>query len=142
MGNAEKITILLVDDNRIFLSAMRNFLAFLSDVEVVAEVHDGQAALAQVAALRPDLVLLDIAMPEMNGLVAATAINALPHPPRIIFLSMHDNEYYRSVASDLGAVGFVSKSDFVTMLIPLIKRLVADLTAQKIATVAVPYDTH
>ena len=124
-----------------FLSVVRKFLALLSDVEVVAEAHDGRAALAQVLELKPDLVLMDIAMPDMNGLVTANAINAYPHPPQIIFLSMHDNAHYRMVASELGALGFVNKGDFVSTLIPLITRLVADLTMQKSATVVVSHDT-
>ena len=70
----------------------------------------------------PDVVLLDIAMPGMNGLELARALMQLATPPRIIFLSMHDNQEYRTAANDLGA-SFVSKSDFVVQLIPTLKQM-------------------
>jgi DNA-binding NarL/FixJ family response regulator len=130
MGSVTTIKILLVDDNHTFLSAVRNFLALVPDVEVVAEAFDGAMALEQAARLRPDLVLMDIAMPGVSGLEAASAMNSFAQPPHIVFLSMHDDTYYRDAARDLGALGFVGKSDFVADLIPLITGLVADLAAQ------------
>jgi DNA-binding NarL/FixJ family response regulator len=133
MGSLPKIKILLVDDSHTFLSAVRNFLALVPDVVVVAEAHDGIMALQQANLHQPQLVLMDIAMPGMNGLEAAAALNALAQPPYIVFLSMHDGDSYREAARDLGAWGFVGKSDFVAQLIPLIAGLVADLAMQKSA---------
>lgn len=130
MGSVATIKILLVDDNHTFLSAVRNFLALVPDVEVVAEARDGAMALQQAARYQPDLVLMDIAMPGMSGLDAAHALNAFARPPHIVFLSMHDDAYYRDAARDLGALGFVGKSEFVADLIPLITGLVSDLAAQ------------
>jgi DNA-binding NarL/FixJ family response regulator len=124
------IKILLVDDNRTFLSAVRNFLTLVPDVEVVAEAYDGAMALEQAARHRPDLVLMDIAMPGMSGLEAASAMNSFAPPPHIVFLSMHDDAYYRDAARDLGALGFVGKSEFVVELIPLITGLVSTLVLQ------------
>ena len=104
MGSVTKIKILLVDDNRTFLSAVRNFLAQVPDVQVLAEAYDGSMALELVARLNPDLVLMDIAMPGMNGLDAARLMNAFARAPHIIFLSMQDGASYRDAARDLGAV--------------------------------------
>ncbi len=123
------IKILLVDDNPTFLAAVWQFIDMLPDVEVVGQAHDGREALAQAERLHPDLVLLDIAMPHVNGLEVARAMQAWPRPPRIVFLSMHDNVAYRDVARDLGAAGFVAKADFVDGLLPIIERMVADETA-------------
>ncbi|MFZ2307103.1 MAG: response regulator transcription factor [Rhodoferax sp.] len=119
------IRIILVDDNRTFLAAVRKFLIMQPDVEVVGEAHDGRSALALAHALHPDLVLLDIVMPEMNGLEVAESLSHFQEPPKIIFLSMHDSESYRLAARDLGAYGYVGKGDFVADLVPLIDRMLA-----------------
>lgn len=123
------IKILLVDDNATFLSAVRQFIDMLPDVEVIGQARDGLDALGQAQSLRPDLVLLDIAMPNSNGLDVARRMQAWPTPPRIVFLSMHDNIAYRDAARDLGAIGFVAKADFVDGLLPILERLVADEAA-------------
>ena len=122
-----KIKILLVDDNHTFLTSVRNFLSLVPDIEVVAEAADGAQALIQAAKHRPDLVLMDIAMPGMSGLEAASAMNSFARPPHIVFLTMHDDAYYRDAARELGAMGFVGKSEFVVELIPLIASLVSSL---------------
>ena len=133
MGSATKIKILLVDDNRTFLSAVHHFLAQLPDVDLVGQACDGATALELAARLEPDLVLMDIAMPGMNGLEAASALNAFARPPHIVFLSMHDGSSYRDAARDLGAWGFVGKSEFVADLVPLIAGLVAELRLRSAA---------
>ncbi len=117
------IRILLVDDNRIFLTAVNNFLLTLPGVEVVGQAHTGEEALALAARLAPDLVLLDIVMPEMNGLEVAAALQAMATPPCIVFLSMHDSESYRAAARELGVWGYVGKGDFVLDLLPLIESI-------------------
>jgi DNA-binding NarL/FixJ family response regulator len=119
------IKILLVDDNQTFIDAIKLFLGMVPGTAVVGEAHDGHAALTQVGALKPDLVLLDVAMPKMNGLEVARRLKTLPQPPRIIFLSMHNSEEYRTAASDLGVDEFVDKADFVVELFPILKRLTA-----------------
>lgn len=115
------LTILLVDDNQTFLTAVRQFLDRLAGVRIVGQSHDGKTALALVRAQRPAMVLLDIAMPGMNGLELARALLQDAAAPQLVFLSMHDNREYRAAADELGAQ-FVSKSDFVTDLLPLLAR--------------------
>lgn len=123
------IRILLVDDNPTFLSAVWQFIDMLPDVEVIGQARDGLEALTKAQELKPDLVLLDIAMPNANGLEVARRMQSWETPPRIVFLSMHDNVAYRDVARDLGAIGFVGKADFVDGLLPILERLVADESA-------------
>jgi CheY-like chemotaxis protein len=129
-----RLRILLVDDNHTFLTAVSQCLVMLPEAEVVGQVTSGADALRQVEALCPDLMLMDIAMPHMNGLEVAARLQALPNPPRILFLSMHDNESYRAAARELGAVALVGKANFVLDLIPIITQL----TAQKIKAQTTP----
>lgn len=120
--HAMTLKILLVDDNLTFVTAVRQFLDRLADVVIIGQAHDGKSALALVRQHHPDLALLDIAMPGMNGLELARAMQLNPAAPQIVFLSMHDNQEYRAAASELGA-DFVSKADFVSELLPLLDKL-------------------
>ena len=119
------LRIMLADDNGTFLTAVRNFLRMLPDVSVVAEARDGRTALAMALEVCPDLILLDIVMPEMSGLEVAQKLREINPESNIIFLSMHDNDSYRAAASELGAIGYVGKGDFVVDLVPLIDLLLA-----------------
>jgi len=123
------LRILLVDDNHTFLNAVCQCLAMMPEAEVVGHAYDGAEALAKAQALQPDLVLLDIAMPLMTGLEVATQMQTWPKPPRILFLSLHDNESYRTATRELGAVALVGKSNFVADLMPIVSSLAADKLA-------------
>lgn len=127
-GDAHLFKILLVDDNLTFVTSVRNFLSGLTGVSVVDHAVNGVQALQKVQQLRPDLVLLDIAMPDMDGLEVAAQMQAWSQVPTIVFLSMNDNDAYREAARHVGAKGFVSKANFVTELIPLVEQLVASRT--------------
>jgi DNA-binding NarL/FixJ family response regulator len=118
-----KIKILLADDNRTFIAAVQKFLTILPGTEVVGQAHDGREALRKTGQLVPDLVLLDISMPKLNGLEVARHMRSWPNPPHVVFLSMHDNVDYRAAALALGAAGFVGKADFVVDLPPIIESL-------------------
>lgn len=133
-GEQMKLRILLVDDNITFLTAVSQCLVMVPDTEVVGHATNGTDALLKVQTLRPDLVLLDIAMPNMTGLEVASRLQSLPYAPRILFLSMHDNESYRAAARELGAVALVGKANFVADLIPIITQL----AAQKVQADATP----
>ena len=125
------IRTILVDDNKTFLAAVRNFLAMVPDVTIIGEAHDGKSGLELAFQTLPDLVLLDIAMPGMNGLEVAQLLKEFLLPPNIIFLSMHDNAAYRLAARELGAYGYVGKGDFVAALIPIIDRLARSINGQE-----------
>jgi DNA-binding NarL/FixJ family response regulator len=119
------LRILLVDDNHTFLSAVRQCLAMLPETEVVGQANDGPEALRLTESLKPDLVLLDIVMPHMNGLEVAAQIQAWKNAPHIVFLSLHDNESYRAAAHDLGVLAMVGKTNFVVDLMPIISNLIS-----------------
>ncbi|GAA1509935.1 response regulator transcription factor [Nocardioides humi] len=101
---------LLADDHALVRHGVRLILEQQPDIEVVAEASDGAEAVALLREIDVDLVVLDIAMPTMTGLQAAREINRRREPPRILMLSMHDNEQYFFEALKLGASGYVLKS--------------------------------
>ena len=117
------LKLLLVDDNQTFVAAVRQFLDLLPGVEILGQAHDGKTALNLLRRQPVDIVLLDIAMPGMNGLELARAVQQLAVQTQIIFLSMHDNNEYRAVANELNA-RFVSKADFVAELLPMLELMV------------------
>ena len=114
---------LLVDDSPEFLGAAARFLATDPEIEIVGYALSARKAIEEVARLQPDLVLMDVAMPEMNGFVATRQLKERPNPPRVIVLTLYDNDEYRAQAQSAGADGFVAKSEFGTQLLPLIHTL-------------------
>jgi len=90
--------------------------------DVVSTVADGQAAVEAAGALYPDLVVLDISMPRLNGFEAAALIRELPNPPRIVFATAHDDESIASAAFALGASALVRKREMLTELEPAVRR--------------------
>jgi DNA-binding NarL/FixJ family response regulator len=121
-----RICILLVDDSPEFLQSAERFLAADPDIEVVGCARSGREAIAQVTQLHPDLVLMDLGMPGMNGLEATCRIRARSDAPRVVILTLHDNAEYRVAALAAGAEGYVTKSEFGTALLPFIHVLFDD----------------
>ncbi len=117
--------IFLVDDSPDFLECAVNFLAADPEIEVVGRASSGRGALEQVPVLKPDLVLMDLTMPEMNGLEATRHLKAQSDGPRVIILTLHDNPEYRAAAEAVRADGFVTKSELGLQLLPAIHALFA-----------------
>jgi DNA-binding NarL/FixJ family response regulator len=103
------IRVLLVDDEELVRSGLRMILASAGDLEVVAEAADGSGAIEQVRLHRPEVVLMDIRMPGMDGLAATERVAALPDPPKIIVLTTFELDEYVHRALQHGAVGFLLK---------------------------------
>ena len=103
------IRLLLVDDEELVRSGLRMILQSSGDVEVVAEAADGAQAVEQVRRHRPDVVLMDVRMPTLDGLAATRELTALPDPPKIIVLTTFELDEYVHTALRHGAVGFLLK---------------------------------
>lgn len=114
------IRTLLVDDSQEFLRAASQFLSVDPNIEIVGKCLSTREALEQLEKLNPDLILMDLAMPDMNGLEATQYIKDQSQPPRVIILTMHDNPEYRQASQAVQADGFVAKSDFGVKLMPII----------------------
>jgi DNA-binding NarL/FixJ family response regulator len=104
-----KIRVLLADDHRILRDGIRALFDDQSDIEVVGEAEDGLKTVKMVAQLRPDVVVMDIAMPLLNGLEATRQIQR-DHPRvKVLILTMHENEEYIRQVLAAGALGYVLK---------------------------------
>lgn len=117
------IRLLMVDDSPEFVDLAVHFLSTEPSIEIVGRASSGQAALELVAELCPDLVLMDVAMPEMNGLEATRLIKARPGPPRVVILTLYDNPEYHAGAITAGADGFIPKWELGPSLLALIYSL-------------------
>lgn len=117
------IKTLLVDDNPEFIEAAKRFLSADKHLKIISTALSAQEAIDLVEKYHPDLVLMDLAMPDMNGLEATERIKGFSNPPRVIILTLHDTPEYREASHEVGADGFITKSDFGVELLPLIQDL-------------------
>jgi DNA-binding NarL/FixJ family response regulator len=106
---AEPIRVLLVDDHAMFREGVRSLLEGEPDLEVVGEVEDGRQAVQTALTLAPDVVLMDITMPQLDGIEATRQIRSQNDAIKVLILTMHDNEdvFFRSISA--GASGYVLK---------------------------------
>jgi len=112
--------VLLADDHAPMLERVIALVA--AEFDVVAAVSDGQAALDAATILQPDVVVFDISMPGMSGLAAAAHLAESAHPPRIVFLTVHDDPAFVDAARNVGALAYVIKRHICTDLVPAIYR--------------------
>src|SRR3954465_10044968 len=99
--------LLLADDHPLFLEGVRRLLE--ENYDVVGTVADGKALISAAQSLQPDIIVVDISMPEMNGLAAAQVIRKTVPSAKFIVLSVHSDPAYAREASRVGVRGFVSK---------------------------------
>jgi DNA-binding NarL/FixJ family response regulator len=115
-----EIKVLLVDDHAILREGLRAMLGYYEDIHVVGEAQDGEEALAKVAALRPDIVLMDVAMRGMNGLEATRLISQRYPRTRVLVLSQHEDRQYVLPVLQAGASGYILKralgADLITAI--------------------------
>jgi DNA-binding NarL/FixJ family response regulator len=105
----KRITVLLADDHTIVREGFRKLLELEADLEVIGEALDGRQAVAQVAKIGPDVVLMDIAMPLLNGLEATRQILKANPSAKVLMLSAHKDDAYVRNATEAGAMGFLLK---------------------------------
>jgi DNA-binding NarL/FixJ family response regulator len=119
------VRVVVVDDEPMVCAHLRTILGAADDLEVVDEAHDGAAAVQAVQRNRPDVVLMDLRMPGVDGLTAIERINQLPDPPAVVALTTFDADQYVLRALRAGAAGFLVKSTPPEELIRLV-RVAAD----------------
>lgn len=104
------ISVLIADDEALVRGGFRSILESQPDIVVVGEAEDGLDAVEQTAATSPDVILMDVRMPRLDGIAAASAILAGPRPPKVLILTTFDLDEYVYQALRAGASGFLLKS--------------------------------
>lgn len=122
--------VLLVDDNADWLQAAERFLRNVPGLELVGQATSGEQAVELAALLHPDLVLMDFAMPGLNGSAAMRRIKQQPDAPKVVIVTLHTHSAIRTLADEAGADGFLQKEDFVAGLPRLLASLFPDTAPQ------------
>lgn len=118
-------TIVLADDHILVRKSIRSLLSTELDFDIVGEVEDGLEAVIQVERLKPDILVLDMAMPVMHGLEVISQLNSRSCKTRIVILSMQNSDAYVSRALSLGVKGYVLKESPPEELIKAIREALA-----------------
>lgn len=113
--------ILVADDSEVLRRSVCELLASVPDFQVVGEAGDGHEAIARAAELQPEIVLLDVQMPNMNGIGAVKEILEAAPNARIIFLTQYASRHFGPEARRMGAHGYVTKAHVATCLIRAIE---------------------
>jgi DNA-binding NarL/FixJ family response regulator len=124
----DRIRILLADDEAIVRDGLRAIVELEDDLEVVGEAADGAEAVAAARELEPDVALVDIQMPGVDGVEATRRLLALPHPPRVLVLTTFDRNEYVYESMKAGASGFLLKDVRRGQLTDAIRTVVAGET--------------
>ncbi|MFZ3590393.1 response regulator [Bacillus sp. DJP31] len=117
----KKTSIVIIDDHQLFREGVKKILDFESNFEVVAEGDDGKEALSIVGEHRPDVVIMDINMPTLNGIEATGQLIAEYPDTKVIILSIHDDENYVTHALKTGAQGYLLKEMDADQLVEAVK---------------------
>lgn len=120
-----RVRVLLADDHAVVRHGLRLLIDSQSDMEVVAEAGDGTAAVEQAQAVRPDVVVMDISMPGINGLVATRTLKGLQPDSVIVILTRHGDDAYLEELLRAGADGYVLKQSAASELLQAIRATVA-----------------
>ncbi len=127
-NSTQPIRLLLVDDHPLVLDGICMRLDMEADFTVVGTACDGKQALAKIAALNPDIVVMDISMPGMTGVEAAQAMQNVSSPAKLLMLSMHENPEYVRTAVQAGARGYLLKDVPGSELVAAIRAIHAGAT--------------
>ena len=106
-----KIKIAIVDDHKLFREALKVLLAYQEDIEVVLEVDNGAKLIENLEACKPDVIMMDLNMPAMNGIEATKFIRLTDSPVKIVVMTIHDDEQLIMHLMEHGANAYLKKTD-------------------------------
>ncbi|MEI6945918.1 response regulator transcription factor [Paraflavisolibacter sp. H34] len=119
----ETIKVFLADDHEIFRNGLRSLIAQEPDMEVVGEAANGEEVVQKAEAVRPDVIIMDIRMPRLNGVEAARLLMAKNPNLRILIFSLYDNVEYVTQALALGAMGYLLKDTSNKIFLDAIRKV-------------------
>jgi len=117
----DTIRILVADDHALLRDGIRSLLSAYDDMDVIGEALDGKDAIEKAKELAPDLVIMDIAMPVMDGMQATRHITKQLPGVKVLMLTQHDNKEYKAMCQEIGAAGFVPKRALAKELVSAIR---------------------
>jgi DNA-binding NarL/FixJ family response regulator len=119
-GPRKKARVLVADDNETYRYALLTVLKGIPSVEVIGQAAGGDECLRLVETLAPDVVLLDVNMPQLSGIEVTRRLKSGEHPPQVVILSLSDAGDGRAAALSAGADAYVAKAAALTELVPLL----------------------
>jgi DNA-binding NarL/FixJ family response regulator len=122
---SDKIRLVIADDHPILRQGLRRVIEQEADLQVLAEAGDGKTALENILALQPDVAVLDVDMPQLNGFEVMRALNEKPANISVIMLTVHREEEFFNEALRLGAKGYILKDSAVTDIVNGIRAVAA-----------------
>jgi DNA-binding NarL/FixJ family response regulator len=122
-GVADVVNIMLVDDSASFRTAAEQFITEICGARVIGQADCGEAAIEMALRLRPEVVLMDLAMRGINGIEAGRRIKAADANIKIVILTLNNGREYRELAQSLALDGFISKTDFTANICSVIESL-------------------
>jgi len=117
------MNLLIVDDNPVVRELVKRLVQTDPEMKVVAEAGDGEEAVRLARELSPDVVLMDLSMPRLDGIQATQRIKADRPEAKVVILTVHADEAYRKAAVESGADGFLSKKTLAAGLVPTLRAM-------------------
>ena len=117
----DKIRILVADDHALLRDGIRSLLGAYDDLDIIGEAADGKESVEKAEELVPDIIIMDIAMPTMDGIQATRLIMKQLPDTKVLILTQHDNREYISLCQEIGAAGFVPKRALARELVSAIR---------------------
>jgi DNA-binding NarL/FixJ family response regulator len=111
---------MLVDDSASFRTAARQFVTEVCGADVIGQADSGEAAIEMALRLRPNVILMDLAMGGINGIEAGRRIKAVDGSIRVVILTLNNSQDYRALVEEFALDGFVSKTDFTAVICSVI----------------------
>ena len=119
----QEVTVLIVDDHPLLRHGLHDVIARNPRFKIVGEASDGEGALQQMTCLKPQIAILDIDMPRLNGLETIRAVRQLPFPVKVVILTMYNEEDMFNAAMDLGAKAYVLKENAANDILTALEKV-------------------